>query len=75
MTSHARKTVASRLIKVALFISLVAALIWSLAPHDPNLLTDQLRSAVAADRNRDPDRPGVISGLIDEAAYLRLRGD
>jgi photosystem II stability/assembly factor-like uncharacterized protein len=75
MTSHTRKTVASRLIKVALLLGLVAALIWSLAPHDPNLLSDQLRSAVAADRNRDPDRPGFIAGLIDETVYLRLRGD
>ncbi len=75
MTSHIWKTIAARFIKGALIIGLAGALIWSLAPHDSSLLTDQLKNAAAADRDRDADRPGFIAGLIDETMYLRLRSE
>ena len=75
MTSPVWKSIAGRLVTGLLAVGLIAALIWSLAPHDPNALTAQLKSAAATERDLDPDRPGFISGLIDEQEYMRLRGD
>ena len=75
MTSHSWKFIVSRLIKGGLLVGLIAALIWSLAPHDPGTLTAQLQSAAADERSLDPDRPGFIAGLIDEQTYLQLRND
>ena len=65
----------SRLVKGGLLVGLIAALIWSLAPHDAGTLTARLQSAAADERSLDPDRPGFIAGLIDEQTYLQLRND
>lgn len=75
MTSRLRKSIAGRLVTGLLAVGLIAALIWSLTPYDPDSLTAQLKSAAAVERDLDPDRPGFISGLIDEQEYMRLRGD
>jgi len=75
MTSRSWKSIASRLLTGGLAIGLIIALIWSLVPRDPDSLAAQLKSAAATDRDRDPDRPGFISGLIDEQEYMRLRND
>ncbi len=56
-------------------VGLIAALIWSLTPRDPNSLAAQLQSAAATERDLDPDRPPFMTGLIDEQVYLRLRND
>src|SRR5512147_224330 len=75
MTSRSWKSIASRLLTGGLAIGLIIALIWSLVPRDPDSLVTQFKSAAATERDRDPDRPGFISGLIDEQEYMRLRND
>ncbi len=75
MTSHTWKLIVGRLVKGGLLVGLIAALIWSLAPHDSGTLTARLQSAAAYERSLDPDRPGFITGLIDEQVYLQMRND
>jgi photosystem II stability/assembly factor-like uncharacterized protein len=75
MQSHSWKLIVSRLVKGALLVGLIAALIWSLAPRDFGTLTARLQSAAASERSLDPDRPGFITGLIDEQVYLQMRND